>query len=51
MGFFAMVISMLMGIFLIAVGIYYRKGKTWSKISIALGIVLVLFSIYLGLPK
>jgi len=51
MGFFLMVISMLIGIFLIAFGISHRVSKFWYKISIVIGIVLVLFAIYLGLPK
>lgn len=51
MGFFAMVISMLIGIFLIAFGCYHRKSKLCYKISIVLGTVLVSFAIYLGFPK
>jgi len=51
MGFFVMVISMLMGIFLIALGITRRKSNFWYKISIAVGTLLVLLAIYLGFPK
>ncbi len=51
MGFFGMIASMLLGIFLIAFGISRRKHKVWSIILIVLGIVLVLFAIYLGFPK
>lgn len=51
MGFFAMVASMVLGIFFIAVGISRRKHKGWPIILIALGVVLVLFAIYLGFPK
>ena len=42
---------MLIGIFLIAFGISHRKSNYWRKISIAFGIALVLFAIYLGFPK
>lgn len=51
MGFFAIVASMVLGIFFIAVGISRRKHKGWSIILIVLGVVLVLFAIYLGFPK
>lgn len=51
MGFFAMVASMLIGIFLIAYGICHRKNNRWHIILIVLGILLVLFAIYLGFPK
>jgi len=51
MGFFAMVASMLLGIFLIALGISRKKHKGWAIILIALGIVFVIISVYLGLPK
>ncbi len=51
MGFFAMIASMLLGVFFIAIGISRRKRKGWPIILIALGIVLVLFAIYLGWPK
>lgn len=51
MGFFLMIISLLMGIFLIALGITYRKRSFWYKISIAVGTLLVLFAVYLGFPK
>jgi len=51
MGFFAMVASMLSGIFLIALGISRKKHKGWAIILIALGTVFVFISVYLGLPK
>ena len=51
MGFFAMVVSMLLGIFFIVLGISRRKQKGWPIILIALGIVFVLIAVYLGLPK
>ncbi|GHU41774.1 hypothetical protein FACS1894111_04600 [Clostridia bacterium] len=39
MFFFVMVISMLIGIFLIAFGISHRKSKFWYKISIEYAIL------------
>ena len=51
MGFFAMVVSMLLGILFIVLGISRRKQKGWPIILIALGIVFVLIAVYLGLPK
>lgn len=51
MGFFAMIASMLLGLFFIVYGICRRKNSRWYLILIALGIVFVLFAIYLGLPK
>ena len=42
---------MLIGIFLIALGIIRRKRNSWYKIWIAVGVLLVLFAIYLGFPK
>ena len=51
MGFFGMIASMLLGIFLIVFGISRIKHKVLPIILIALGIVFVLFAIYLGLPK
>jgi Kef-type K+ transport system membrane component KefB len=51
MGFFAMVASMLLGIFFIALGISCKKHKGWSIILIALGIVFVLIAVCFGYPK
>lgn len=51
MGFFVMLASMLLGVFFIAFGISHRKHNRWHIILIALGIVFVLFAIYLGFPK
>jgi len=51
MGFFAMIGSMLLGIFSIILGICRRKSNRWYMILIPLGIAFVLFAIYLGLPK
>ena len=51
MGFFAMIASMLLGILFAAAGISRRKQKRWSIILIILGIVFVIFAVYLGFPK
>ena len=51
MGFFAMIASMLLGIFFIVIGISRRKQKGWLIILIALGMVFVLIAVYLGWPK
>ena len=51
MGFFAMIGSMFLGIFLITLGIHNRKNNRWHIILIILGILLVLFAIYLAFPK
>lgn len=51
MGFFAMIASMLLGVFLIIFGIYRRKSNRWNVFLIVLGIIFVLFAIYLGFPK
>ncbi|WP_179853670.1 hypothetical protein [Lactobacillus apis] len=51
MGFYVMIFSMLIGIFLIASGIIRIKRNSWYKILIAVGVLLVLFAIYLGFPK
>lgn len=51
MGFYAMVMSLLIGICLIAFGVTHRKTNAWYKVAFALGIVLVLFAVYLGFPK
>jgi hypothetical protein len=51
MGLLIMLISMLLGIFFIAFGISRKESKRWHIIFIALGIVFVLFAIYLGFPK
>ena len=41
MGFFAMIASMLLGLFFIVIGLSRRKHKGWSIILITLGIVFV----------
>ena len=51
MGFFAMILSMLLGILFVVIGISRRKQKGWSTILIALGIVFVFIAVYLGWPK
>lgn len=51
MGFFAMVVSMLLGILFVTTGISRRKQKRWFIILIVLGIVFVIFAVYLGFPK
>lgn len=54
MGFFVMVFSAIIGVFLIAFGFSRaknKKSKPWSIVAISIGIALVLFAIWLGLPK
>lgn len=51
MGFFAMIASMLLGIFFIAIGVSRRKSNFLHIIFIVLGIAFVLFAVYLGFPK
>lgn len=54
MGFIVMVLSAIIGIFLIVIGfsgIKNKKNRLWNIVVISIGIVLVLFAIWLGLPK
>ncbi|RAI82464.1 exosortase [Macrococcoides goetzii] len=51
MGFIAMIFSMILGIFLTFVGFIKRHQNFYYKILIGLGILFILFSIYLSLPK
>ncbi len=51
MGFFAMIASMLLGIFFIVIGLSRRQHKGWSIILITFGVVFVLIAVYLGFPK
>ena len=51
MGFFVMIASLLLGIFVIAIRISHRKQKFCPIILIALGIVFILIAVYLGWPK
>lgn len=51
MGFFVMIFSMLIGIVLIVSGTFHRKkNKLWNY-AILSGIILVMFAVWLGLPK
>lgn len=54
MGFIVMVLSAIVGIALITTGALHiknQRNRIWNIIAIALGVVLVLFAIWLGLPK
>lgn len=54
MGFIVMVLSAIVGIALTVTGTLHIKNqrhRTWNIIAIVLGVVLVLFAIWLGLPK
>ncbi len=51
MGFFAMILSMIVGLFFIIFGIYRIKKSVVIKMLIPLGVGLVIFSIWLGFPK
>lgn len=56
MGFWIMLASLIMGICLIIIGIYSKNetntfGRYFKKISMVIGIIAVLFAIYLGWPK
>lgn len=54
MGFFAMVFSAVIGIFLIALGfskIKSAKSQIGTVAVILIGVVFVSFAIWLGLPK
>ncbi len=54
MGFIVMVLSAIIGIFLVALGfsgIKSKKNRLWNIVAISIGIALILFAIWLGLPK
>lgn len=51
MGFFIMLFSMILGIALIVVGAFHKKSSSLWKYSIGIGVIFVIFSIWLGLPK
>lgn len=51
MGFFAMIGSMILGIFCIVLGFHNRKKHRVNIVFIPLGIILVLLAVYLGFPK
>lgn len=49
-----MMLSAIIGIFLIALGfsrIKNIKNRFWNIVAISIGIVLVIFAIWLGFPK
>lgn len=50
MGFIAMILSMILGIFLIFVGYTKRHQNIYYKIFIGLGVLLIICSIYSSLP-
>lgn len=52
MGFFIMLLSFIVGIFFIALGFIRKKdNKNLSIPIIFIGLILVIFAIWLGLPK
>lgn len=54
MGFIVMVLSAIIGVFLIIMGgirIKNKQGGLGNAISLLIGIVLVFFAIWLGFPK
>lgn len=54
MGFFVMVLSFIIGLLLIAFGFLSKKSqrsKLVNIISIVVGIGLILFAVWLGVPK
>ncbi|WP_294472517.1 hypothetical protein [uncultured Ruminococcus sp.] len=51
MGFIAMILSFIFGILLIVFGISYKKGKLIRAVTPIMGIGLVAFAVWLGLPK
>ncbi|GEL66814.1 hypothetical protein MPS01_09690 [Marinilactibacillus psychrotolerans] len=51
MGFILMILSAIIGIFLVIVGFARAKQNTLYKVLLIIGILLILFSIYLALPK
>lgn len=51
MGFWIMLFSAIIGIYLIYLGYSRKKQNTLHKPYLLLGIVLVIFAVYLGLPK
>lgn len=50
MGFFVMIFSMILGIYLTIIGISRRKRNYIYKGLIIVGIFLILFAVYLALP-
>lgn len=51
MGFWIMLFSAIIGIYLTYIGIFQRKNNTIYKIYLLLGVVLIIFAIYLGWSK
>lgn len=51
MGFLTMVMSFILGIFFTILGTSRRKRHLLYKFLLALGIILILFAVYLGWPK
>ena len=54
MGFIVMVLSAIIGIVLVIAGVTHiknAKNKIWNIVSILVGIALVVFAVWLGLPK
>lgn len=51
MGFIAMVLSFLLGIFLTVIGVVRRKQSLMYKLLIILGIALLIFAVYLARPQ
>lgn len=54
MGFYVMVFSAIIDVFLIDFDFLVLKtkiNKPWSIVAISIGIALVLFAVWLGLPK
>jgi vacuolar-type H+-ATPase subunit I/STV1 len=51
MGFFAMVLSFLLGIFFTVIGVVRRKQNVIYKLFIVLGIALLIVAVYLARPQ
>ena len=50
MGFYVMLLSFLLGIGLTVIGVTRRKQNTFYLLSVVLGILLILFAVYLARP-
>lgn len=50
MGFYIMIVSFLLGIFLTILGVSGMKRKFLYKFFIVLGIILIIFAVYLARP-
>lgn len=51
MGFYIMLLSFILGLVIVVVGIKRRKEHNIYKGSIVVGVILIIFAIYLGWPK